>query len=190
MFHYSLFFIIEYLFHEHGHLYTYDFFAEKVGFKLGWGCFVFYPFFYIIGGWNAVTLQDPKTPNYILILYCVIFVIGWILSRGANNQKYYFKTNPKQAFLGIKPIAIDNRILISGWWGLSRHINYLGEVIMSTALALCSGFTVFAWLYPLYYIGLLVDRERADGERCLKKYGKYWIEYRERVPYRIIPYVY
>jgi len=61
---------------------------------------------------------------------------------------------------------------------------------MSTALALCSGFTVFAWLYPLYYIGLLVDRERADGERCLKKYGKYWIEYRERVPYRIIPYVY
>lgn len=42
-------FLTEYLYFEEIHLYTYDLFAEKVGFKLFWGCFVFYPFFYAIG---------------------------------------------------------------------------------------------------------------------------------------------
>ena len=40
------FFVVEYLNFEEVHLYTYDFMAERVGFKLGWGCLVFYPFFY------------------------------------------------------------------------------------------------------------------------------------------------
>ena len=45
------FFVVEYLYHEHVHLYTYDLFAEKLGFKLIWGCLCFYPFFYPIGVW-------------------------------------------------------------------------------------------------------------------------------------------
>ncbi|MEP6862159.1 MAG: ergosterol biosynthesis protein, partial [Deltaproteobacteria bacterium] len=40
------FFLVEYLCFERVHLYTYDFVAERVGFKLGWGCLAFYPFFY------------------------------------------------------------------------------------------------------------------------------------------------
>ena len=33
-------FVVEYMYHEHVHLYTYDLFAEKIGFKLLWGmCF-------------------------------------------------------------------------------------------------------------------------------------------------------
>jgi hypothetical protein len=36
-------FLVEYLYHEHVHLYTYDLFAERLGFKLAWGCLFFYP---------------------------------------------------------------------------------------------------------------------------------------------------
>ena len=42
------YFIIDYFIFEEVHLYTYDLFAERVGFKLGWGCMVFYPYFYSI----------------------------------------------------------------------------------------------------------------------------------------------
>ena len=52
------FFVVEYLYFEEVHLYTYDFVAERVGFKLGWGCLTFYPFFYGVGLWT----QNPKTP--------------------------------------------------------------------------------------------------------------------------------
>ena len=37
-------FICDYLFFERVHLYTYDLFAERVGFKLVWGCLFFYPY--------------------------------------------------------------------------------------------------------------------------------------------------
>mmetsp|Transcript_48004 Transcript_48004/g.56082 ORF Transcript_48004/g.56082 Transcript_48004/m.56082 type:complete len:93 (+) Transcript_48004:124-402(+) len=34
-------FLCEYMWFEEIHLYTYDLFAEKLGFKLFWGCFCF-----------------------------------------------------------------------------------------------------------------------------------------------------
>jgi hypothetical protein len=38
-------------------------------------------------------VSDPTSPPlFVLILSVIIFGIGWTLSRGANNQKYYFKT--------------------------------------------------------------------------------------------------
>ena len=40
------YFVVDYLTFERVHLYTYDLFAERVGFKLGWGCLAFYPYFY------------------------------------------------------------------------------------------------------------------------------------------------
>ena len=27
------------------------------------------------------------------------------------------------------------RILVSGWWGLARHVNYLGEILQAVALS-------------------------------------------------------
>ena len=86
----------------------------------------------------------------------------------------------------------DRRVLVSGFWGLSRHVNYLGELLMATALALCLGYpgAVWPWLYPLYYLVLLVPRQLDDDRRCAEKYGALWDEYRRAVPYRIVPWVY
>ena len=37
-------FVFEYMYFEEVHTYTYDLFRERVGYKLIWGCFCFYPF--------------------------------------------------------------------------------------------------------------------------------------------------
>ena len=47
-------FICEYLYFEFVHIYTYDIFCERIGFKLTWGCLCFYPFIYCIGLWNTL----------------------------------------------------------------------------------------------------------------------------------------
>ena len=63
---------------------------------------------------------------------------------------------------------------------------------MASALALVLGHpTALApWLYPLYYVLLLVPRQIDDDRRCALRYGALWDEYCRRVPYRIVPYVY
>jgi protein-S-isoprenylcysteine O-methyltransferase Ste14 len=187
------FFLTEYLLFEQVHLYTYDFVAENVGFKLGWGCFVFYPFFYAVGLWSVAELPNPHTPLPLLAAVAALFFCGWVLARGANLQKFFFKRDAsKKAFGVLAPVALDGRVLISGFWGLSRHINYLGELCMASALALSLGYPLVwgPWLYPLYYLVLLVPRQLDDDRRCAKKYGPLWAEYVKRVPYRIVPFVY
>jgi len=83
-------------------------------------------------------------------------------------------------------------VLISGFWGVSRHINYLGELLMAIGLSLSLGYpsALLPWLYPLYYVALLVPRQLDDDRRCALKYGALWQEYQRAVPYRIVPFVY
>jgi protein-S-isoprenylcysteine O-methyltransferase Ste14 len=190
-----LYFVIDYLIFEEVHLFTYDLFAERIGFKLCWGCIVFYPYFYSVFLWATVDLPDPQTPVWLLAIYVLIFLAGWIFARGANMQKYFFKRNPRRAFLGIVPEAItdgNKTLLINGFWGMSRHINYLGEILMATGIILCTGHPslIWPWLYPLYYVVLLFFRQRDDNKRCSLKYGELWKTYVKKVPYRIIPYIY
>ena len=190
------FFLLEYLYFERVHLYTYDLFAERVGFKLGWGCLTFYPFFYAVGLWSVADSPNPHTPAPLLLACAALFVFGWILARGANLQKYYFRTQPSRRAFGLfEPEALvdgHHRLLVSGFWGVSRHVNYLGEIVMATALALALGYPgePGPWLYPLYYLVLLIPRQIDDDRRCARKYGPLWDQYRRRVRYRIIPGIY
>ena len=189
------FFVVDYLTFEEVHLYTYDFFAERVGFKLGWGCIAFYPFFYAIPLWSVVDLPGANSSPGWMIFSAIVFFSGWGLSRGANMQKYHFKKDPAKAFLGITPQTIKddkNALLVNGFWGLTRHINYLGEIVMATGLVLATGYPrlIWPWLYPLYYVALLFPRQADDDKRCSLKYGSLWNVYKKKVPHKIIPYIY
>ncbi|MDR2483496.1 MAG: DUF1295 domain-containing protein [Treponema sp.] len=188
-------FVWDYLSFEKVHLYTYDFIAERVGFKLGFGCLTFYPYFYAVSLWAAAGLPNPGRPRWLHLCSAAVFFTGWILSRGANMQKYRFKTAPDKKFLWIKPDALSNgehSLLVNGFWGMSRHINYLGEILMASGIALSVGYPGLwpAWLYPLYYAGLLFTRQMDDDKLCRAKYGSLWDAYTRKVKYRIIPFIY
>jgi protein-S-isoprenylcysteine O-methyltransferase Ste14 len=111
-------------------------------------------------------------------------------------QKFTFKTAPERVFLGVfAPEVISDgarSLLCNGFWGVARHVNYLGEILMASGLALALGDPTcpWPWLYPLYYVALLVPRERDDDRRCAAKYGELWTQYCARVRHRIIPGVY
>ena len=189
-------FVCDYLVFERVHLYTYDLVAERVGFKLVWGCLCWYPYFYVVGLWAVADLPNPHAPIWLHALSAMLFLVGWTLSRGSNMQKFAFKRDPQRVFLGrIAPDAIsdgERQILANGFWGVSRHVNYLGEILMACSLALVLGWPALLgpWLYPLYYVLLLGARERDDDKRCAEKYGPLWEEYRKRVRWRIVPGVY
>eukprot|EP00943_MAST-04B_sp_MAST-4B-sp1_P000807 g807.t1 len=197
-------FVFEYMYFEEVHTYTYDLFRERLGFKLIWGCFCFYPFFYQIGGWVLVETKSSNDLSQISSFFCVgLFFVGWCLTRGANLQKHAFRKNPhidtfefmffkvKQQTLGSKGNA--KFILVSGWWGVSRHINYAGEITQAIALALPGFLTtgsMIPFVYPLYYILLFIPRQLDDDKICEEKYGeKTWGDYVSKVKYRIFPYL-
>ena len=176
--------------------------CEKLGFKLCWGCLVFYPFFYCIGVWPLVAAPtDADIPTSTAAMTVALFFSGWCLTRGANLQKWVFKRSDGQraSWMGIPMKTVPNtRLLVSGFWGLSRHVNYLGEIVQAIALAIpgylvapTSYYAILPWLYPLYYVALFVPRQMDDDAQLKAKYGEaIFDEYARRVPNRIVPWLY
>jgi 7-dehydrocholesterol reductase len=82
----------------------------------------------------------------------------------------------------------ENLLLVSGWWGLSRHFHYLPEMAAALAWTIPCGFqNLLPWLYFIYLAILLTHRALRDDRRCAAKYGPFWDQYRARVPFRIVP---
>jgi len=188
-------FICEYMWFENVHVYTYDIFRERTGFKMCWGCWFFYPFFYCIGVWPIVNATTDISTEAAMGTVALFFA-GWVLTRGANLQKFSWRHKKAPSFLGIANETVPGskgRLLVSGWWGIARHINYTGEIVQGLGLALpgylCSG-SYLSFLYPLYYVLLFVGRDQDDDKGCKEKYGAAWDRYVRTVPYRMVPGIY
>lgn len=194
------FFIVDYFCFERVQLYTYDIIHERLGFKLIWGCLVVYAYLYLIPLWGLSHYAEPSFLEsaglYYLVACAAMFVVGWVISRGSNWQKYTFKRWPERKFLGlIEPKTLGDqepRILCSGFWGAARHMNYFGEFLMALAMALSFGhfLNVWAWIYVVFIVGLFLHRQRTDDVFCAEKYGDAWTQYCTQTPTRIIPGIY
>lgn len=192
-----LYFVTEYCFWEHVHAYTYDIFRERLGFKLVWGCTCFYPFFYAVGGLPLAGAAGggPRLDPAAAGACVALFAAGHVLTRGANLQKFACKTGAAGGWarwVSMETLpGSGGRILVGGFWGVSRHVNYLGEVLQAAATALPAALAVGAvapWAYPAYYVALFIPRAMDDDAQCAAKYGPaLWGAYRARVPYRIVP---
>ncbi|KAF3557746.1 hypothetical protein F2Q69_00015474 [Brassica cretica] len=152
-----------------------DIIAERLGFMLGWWLLH-----------NKVELTVPA-----VVANFFVFLIGYMVFRGANKQKHIFKKSPKTPIWGKPPVVVGGKLLASGYWGIARHCNYLGDLMLALSFCLpCGISSPVPYFYPIYLLILLIWRERRDEERCAEKYKEIWAEYLRLVPYRILPYVY
>lgn len=72
--------------------------------------------------------------------------------------------------------------------GISRHFNYVGDLLISLAMCLTCGFNhILPYFYIIYMIILLIHRIWRDDARCKGKYGKYWDDYGKVVKWKLLP---
>ncbi|KAF3441722.1 hypothetical protein FNV43_RR15637 [Rhamnella rubrinervis] len=184
------FYILDYFVYEEYMTSTWDIIAERLGFMLVFGDLVWIPFTFSIQGWWLLSNKVELTTAAV-IANCFVFMIGYLVFRGANKQKHVFKKNPKELIWGKPPKVIGGKLLASGYWGIARHCNYLGDLLLASSFSLpCGISSPVPYFYPIYLLILLVWRERRDEARCAEKYKEVWTEYRRLVPWRILPYVY
>jgi delta14-sterol reductase len=183
-------YVLNYFQFEYGMLYTWDIIAERFGGMLVWGDYVLVPFFYSITGWWVVDQMEPLSPAAGVGLVA-LYAVGFLLFRGANEQKHRFKANPGAAIWGKPPQAVGGKLLVSGFWGLGRKLNYTGELCIYFAwTATCGPASWVPYVLPAWLTLLLAHRAWRDDRRCRAKYGELWREYCERVRFRMIPFVY
>jgi len=205
-------YIAKFFWWETGYFNTLDITLDRAGYYICWGCLVFLPAFY-----TFTCYYLANNPSIISgFVGSLIFLLGiWFIwmNYKVDKEKEDFKANPDCKIWGKKAEFIapfhhsvvkgaypqnagikeeegkkPSKLLVSGWWGKSRHMNYTYEIGLSgcwSAVGAPLGIAPFAYLG--YIIALLVHRIYRDEDKCRVKYGKYWDEYCKRVPARLIP---
>ncbi len=187
----QLWYITDFFVFESNLLSMLDIVYENFGFMLAFGCVVWIPFTFALQ--QQFLLVQPHTlPIVAAIAIVAMHLGGYAIFRDSNLQKQRFRRDPSKHVWGKPPRVIETRrgtkLLISGWWGLSRHANYLGDLTMALSWCLTTGFShVLPYFYFIYFAPLLVNRERRDHALCKEKYGADWDTYCEKVPWRIVP---
>jgi Delta14-sterol reductase len=214
-------YVFDAMYMEPAILTTIDCIMDGFGFMLAFGDVAWLPFIYSIQT-RYLSVHPVKLGYNGVAGVLAVTAVGYYIFRSSNNEKNRFRTNPndpKIAHLQSMSTASGSKLLTSGWWGTARHINYLGDWIMSWAFCLPTGFAgyvahhsvnaltgkdsirveqgdakgwgmIFTYFYIVYFGVLLVHRELRDEAKCKRKYGKDWDKYCQIVKWKIIPYVY
>uniref|UniRef100_A0A452TRK6 Delta(14)-sterol reductase TM7SF2 n=1 Tax=Ursus maritimus TaxID=29073 RepID=A0A452TRK6_URSMA len=138
---FQLLYVGDALWHEEAVLTTMDITHDGFGFMLAFGDLAWVPFTYSLQAQFLLHHPQPLGLPMASVI-CLINAVGYYIFRGANSQKNTFRKNPSDprvACLETIPRATGRQLLVSGWWGMVRHPNYLGDLIMALAWSLPCG---------------------------------------------------
>lgn len=193
---------------EHCVPYFWDMYHEKYGWMLNFWNITGVPFLYCFQSMFIVTNSDYYVHHNYSILYIAacyaVLLLGYYIWDVANAQKAYFKQPDlrryetkfprfRQSYIAnAKVIKTPNgNLLVDGCWKYARKMNYCGDILMALSWGLITGFhSMCCYFYVSFFVVMILHRQYyRDEPHCLKKYGKYWIEYKKKVPYLLIPYI-
>lgn len=185
---------------------TWDIFYEKCGWMFIFWNLVGVPFFYAFQPYY-ILINNPTYPTLYSIFLIVALLLCYYVWDTANSQKNRFRmqnngtylkrftfpqlpwgTLEKPRYLATKSGSL---LLTDGWYRYARKIHYTADVAMATIWGLSCGFSgVLPYLYPTFFLLMIIHRYFRDQRRCMEKYGDDWKKYCEIVPYTFIPYIY
>jgi Delta14-sterol reductase len=191
---FHFFYVADCFYNEEAILTTWDIKYENFGWMLCWGDLVWVPFTYTLQALYLVN-HTHELPVWGTIGIAALNLTGYAILRLSNIQKHRFRKDPLSLVWGKKPdyltTAQGSLLLTSGWWGIARHMNYFGDLLMGLAWCLPTLFDhPLPYFYIVYFTILLVHRERRDNSFCRAKYGADWDRYCAKVRWRIIPGLY
>lgn len=186
-------YVIDALWFEEAILTTMDVVHDGFGFMLIFGDLCWVPFTYSLQ--TRFLVDYPiSLSGLAVVLIAALNALGYAAFRLSNSQKNLFRrdpTHPSVAKLKTILTRRGTKLIISGWWGICRHPNYVGDLIMALSWSLPCGFChALPYFYVTYFTVLLIHRQLRDEHHCKLKYGSDWSRYCEKVPWRLIPKIY
>ena len=138
-----------------------------------------YPGTLIVAGFDSGRSTLASIPLTVQVPALGIFALGYALVLWAVRVNPFFAT-----FVRIQSDR-GHRLIDTGPYAWVRHPGYAGILIAHIALPLALG-SLWALVPALFGIGCFVLRT-AHEDRFLSKHLNDYREYRERVPWRLLP---
>jgi len=123
--------------------------------------------------------SNPQPAGLLEIIGLALFLSGSYFNTWSEYQRQRFKADP----------AIQGRLYTEGLFRLSRHVNYFGDMILFSGLALVTGrvvMLVIPLIMALNFVLFLIPRKEAY---LANKYGPQFQDYARRTR-KFIPLIY
>lgn len=156
------------------YLRTTDIMHDRAGYYLCWGCLVWIPAVY-----TSPALFLVNHPYHLGLTWSVLIFLAGIacqmVTLSADKQKERVRRTAGNCLVWFrKPKLIQtdtSLLLVSGWWGVSRHFHYLPEILGTFFWTVPALFTHYLPYFYLTFLSiLLVDRIYRQEKRCRSKW--------------------
>lgn len=118
-------------------------------------------------------------PKWIIVLATVLFLCGHLLFAEVLRENTYLSRTVE--------VQENQKVIDTGLYGIVRHPMYLATIILFLSMPLILG-SLFSLLVFLIYPVIIAMRIRNE-ERVLTESLEGYEEYKERVRYKVIPFL-
>lgn len=120
-----------------------------------------------------------KLPNFVSIIGCILFIIAYLLYAEVLRENVYLSRTIE--------VSENQKVIDTGLYSIVRHPMYMATVILFLSMPLVLG-SIISFIVFLIYPFIIIKRLKNE-EEFLEKELKGYKEYKEKVKYRLIPFI-
>ena len=118
-------------------------------------------------------------PNIVVIIFSIVFIIAYILYAEVLRENTYLSRTIE--------VQEDQKVIDTGLYGIVRHPMYLATILLFLSMPLILG-SIFSFVIFLAY-PIIIAKRIKNEETVLEKDLQGYKEYKEKVKYKMIPFI-
>lgn len=133
---------------------------------------------FIVAGLNY-KYKWIEMPNIVVILASIIFIIAYILYAEVLRENTYLSRTIE--------VQENQKVIDTGLYGIVRHPMYTVTIFLFLTMPLILGSIISFIIFLIYPI--IIGKRIKNEEKVLEKDLKGYTEYKKKVKYKVIPFV-
>ena len=118
-------------------------------------------------------------PKYTIILGSILFIISYIVYGEVLRENTYLARTIK--------VEKDQKVIDTGLYGIIRHPMYMATIVLFLSMPMILNSLISFIIFLIY--PFLINIRIKNEEKVLEKELKGYKEYKEKVKYKVIPFI-
>ena len=133
---------------------------------------------FIVAGLNY-KYKWIEMPNIVIIMSSILFIIAYILYAEVLRENTYLSRTIE--------VQENQKVIDTGLYGIVRHPMYAVTLVLFLTIPLVLGSIISFIIFLIYPI--IIGKRIKNEEKVLEKDLKGYTEYKKKVKYKVIPFV-